>query len=424
MIYLGNLEKLLLTVLNTATTGMTATRQGQTFRFRTKMMARGSSILNLRSNSAPLLNFALREAAMPLNAIRLLLALFVLYSHAFPLGGFGGDPKWLGVSDGTSFGSFAVGGFFALSGLFVTQSAITRPLHEFVIARLLRILPALLAVLVISAFLLGPIVYSSTNGGISGYWNWGSTGPFNYVLHNIFLPTGLQYGIENIFASTTPYGVLKGFSIVNGSLWTLPIEIRCYLVAALIGVFGRVFGYFRVSALLLVASLVLHFLSKTRPDFTASILPEYFPSSFLELLSVFLIGALIGSVSHKIRLTHIVGLVGAGSYGISMLLGGQVFAIFGIGSLAILIPYFCYQIRNLPLGIFKVDASYGTYLWAFPVQQTLAFLHLNSNFMMFLLLSVFFTVVAAILSWFLIEKSSLSLKNKWVKQAASTEVGV
>ncbi len=53
---------------------------------------------------------------------RLFFALMVIYSHTYPLGGFGADPIGVLTLKKASFGSLAVYGFFFIGGCLVTQS--------------------------------------------------------------------------------------------------------------------------------------------------------------------------------------------------------------------------------------------------------------------------------------------------------------
>jgi peptidoglycan/LPS O-acetylase OafA/YrhL len=60
----------------------------------------------------------------------------------------------------------------------------------------------------------------------------------------------------------------------------------------------------------------------------------------------------------------------------------------------------------------KVDYSYGFYIYAFPVQQTLVFLYPNINIYFHLILGFAITMVLASFSWHFIEKPALKLKPK------------
>lgn len=60
----------------------------------------------------------------------------------------------------------------------------------------------------------------------------------------------------------------------------------------------------------------------------------------------------------------------------------------------------------------KFDYSYGFYIYAFPVQQTLAFLYPSSNIYFHLIVGFIITMLFASLSWHFIEKPALVLKPK------------
>jgi len=107
------------------------------------------------------LSQALKRENNNLDVIRLLAAFAVIYGHAnamVPAAREGGDwvARWL-LFDYS--GSLAVKVFFFLSGLVVTNSLLEKKsLLQFVVARGFRIWPALLAVLVITAYVMGPAV--------------------------------------------------------------------------------------------------------------------------------------------------------------------------------------------------------------------------------------------------------------------------
>ena len=91
---------------------------------------------------------------------------------------------------------------------------------------------------------------------------------------------------------------------------------------------------------------------------------------------------------------------------------GAWFRTIGLGSLAIVLPLVAALLPSSRLGVFRNDLSYGTYLWAFPIQQTLAFLGIAAIHWLFLGGSVVLTLVLAGLGWKLIEQPSLRLKKK------------
>lgn len=173
---------------------------------------------------------ALHPKDNALNFLRLVLALTVVVSHAFPVGGFGPDPTWGGLKLGTA----AVGGFFVISGYLITRSKERLGLRPYAIARALRIFPALWICLLVTAFLIAPLM-AVRNGG------WSVSVAVNYVLRNVIFRDPLN----TIGAVTQP----NPLNAVNGSLWTLRYELACYIMVALVGSFA-VYWRHRVIALL------------------------------------------------------------------------------------------------------------------------------------------------------------------------------
>jgi peptidoglycan/LPS O-acetylase OafA/YrhL len=90
------------------------------------------------------------------NLLRMGAALAVLITHSFALAIGTGDAEPLRGSLGMTLGSISVDIFFITSGFLVTGSLLTRQnLIEFIWARVLRIFPALIAMLGLTVFGLG-----------------------------------------------------------------------------------------------------------------------------------------------------------------------------------------------------------------------------------------------------------------------------
>jgi peptidoglycan/LPS O-acetylase OafA/YrhL len=128
--------------------------------------------------------------------IRLFLALLVIFSHAFALGGFG-DERILGGND--KYGNLAVNSFFVVSGLLVSMSfARTRGFVRFARNRFLRIVPAYWFALLVTALLLCPFVHWLLGGNAVEYWMPKENSPFSFILKNVALKMN-QTQIGNMF---------------------------------------------------------------------------------------------------------------------------------------------------------------------------------------------------------------------------------
>jgi peptidoglycan/LPS O-acetylase OafA/YrhL len=351
-----------------------------------------------------MLNEQLRQAAHPLNAIRLGLAIAVTIAYSSPIGGICCTPM-VPLNPDVTLGSAAVGAFFAISGLLVTMSAVRHSAAEYLAARARRIFPALVVALVVTALILAPAIYIMMNGGLIGFALTGESGALTYVARHLLLGFDLQRSISDIFYPG---------AWLNISLWTIPIVLRFYLVVLGLVLLGRRFGLARVMGVALCVSALLVVMQLVRPELVASILNEYMTSDHVVTIFPFLFGALVGTLADRIRVSHVVG-IGA----IVVLVGatvasGVVFRTIGYGSLALVIPYVAWLLPPKPFRWFTHDLSYGTYLWAVPVQQTLAFVGLNAfGLLPFTLLSILCTLPFAAASWFLVERRFLNTKNRY-----------
>ncbi len=117
------------------------------------------------------------------DVIRLVAALLVIFSHSFTTTGHKEPiPIHLGKL-GVTWGHVGVAIFFVTSGYLVTESWHRRPEGGgYALKRLLRIWPAFLVVILLSVFVVGPIV---TDASLQSYFTGGHT--WGYLLHNSFM---------------------------------------------------------------------------------------------------------------------------------------------------------------------------------------------------------------------------------------------
>ena len=144
--------------------------------------------MGTRPDPAPIERLSLREGLRghrnSLGILRLVLATLVIFSHAFPLGGWGTDPG-LGWSKGQeSIGGFAVVGFFAISGYLIAKSGANADIAQFMWRRMLRIFPAFWLVLLVAAGIVGPIAWMLEGNSLRGYLSFTAGGPVSYLLAN------------------------------------------------------------------------------------------------------------------------------------------------------------------------------------------------------------------------------------------------
>ena len=160
-------------------------------------------------------------------AVRILFAWLVLYGHSFAIQNSAGikDPFNLILMGSTWVGEISVYGFFAISGFLVTASFMKRGVVDYAISRGLRIFPALIICVLVTMFILGPIFTNLASG-----FYFSEQGTYDYLV-NLVPFIGVEYNLPGVFEGNER-------TAVNGSLWSLIVEIRCYILLVIAGVFG------------------------------------------------------------------------------------------------------------------------------------------------------------------------------------------
>jgi peptidoglycan/LPS O-acetylase OafA/YrhL len=331
--------------------------------------------------------------------LRFFAALSVLYNHSYPLslgvnGGEGPVSNFLIRFWGKGLGGISVDLFFVTSGFLVTASYVQREsLIAFIEARILRIYPGLIVALLFSTVFVGGVC---TSESLENYFS--SQITYSYIWKNMFLINATQYNLPSVFTDN-PYP-----KSVNGSLWTLPIELRMYFWIAVLGSLSLLKDEKTFNAIFII--LCLMYAQTSNNNFFIEGTPRN-----AQLALQFLLGAFFYINRSKIPL----GFVGATSlcilvyftteYGISVFLKATCFAYLVL--LLALHP----KLR-LPSIDRYGDISYGLYIYAFPVQQSIAHIIPQVKPLNMFMLSTVITVFLAILSWRLVEKPALKMKGK------------
>lgn len=323
-----------------------------------------------------------------LDCIRIVAAAAVLFSHHFALTG-QSEPSFFGLH---SVGGAAVIVFFVISGYLVTSSWYNDPhFLRFSARRVLRIWPALAAVAVVTAYGLGTWV---TELPKTEYLTHRAT--FDYL--NI-LRMRIHYVLPGVFENN-PYP--RG---VNGSLWTIPLEVRCYSVLVCAGLVGLLKN--RVVFLGVIAVYMLWFVSQSSADITLKI--HY----GRELSAFFLAGAALCVLQPRWEEKPQVWTGALVVFAAIAWLAGWKYTATLIG-LPFLIIYL--GTRSTPVirrfGRWG-DPSYGIYLIAFPIQQTVIMYALPElGFSGTMFFSLLITTALAYASWHGIEKQALKFKPR------------
>ncbi len=365
----------------------------------------------LDSSNVVSISQALNGHNNSLGLIRLVLASLVIVDHAFPLGGFGKDPFWGMTRGQASLGSLAVAGFFAVSGYLIAKSGMSGDVIQFMWRRTIRIFPAYWLVLIVTAFLIAPMIWVSGGQPLGEYFSFDSAGPVSYFTANWNLNIG-TYGIYDLLAATTPYGREVGASAFNGSLWTLIYEWRSYLIIASLVAFGLLTRARIIVPMLTIFFLVLQLIAGLNWDAVVALVPSFMADQYMITLGfTFLVGSVFAVYSSRVvfddRLGIFTGLLALATLrfgGFST--AGTVAAVYFILYLAARLPKKMQWVGQ------KNDYSYGVYIYGFLVQQVLSYLGLYKfGFFPYVLISWLVAMGCAWLSWHMLEKHALALKD-------------
>jgi peptidoglycan/LPS O-acetylase OafA/YrhL len=331
------------------------------------------------------------------NLIRMLAAYAVLISHSYALTAGSGDAEPGRGSIGLSLGAIAVHVFFLASGFLVSASLLNRrSVIEFAWARALRIVPALLVMLVLVALVLGP-VYTSLP--LEAYLRDGRT--WEYMLRNAVPVARMAFELPGVFEGN-PYK-----TAVNGSLWTLPYEVRMYIALALLWVAAGWAQGARAGVFvgLVVLGALLSGCHALAAHFAVTSYSEWSALGFM-----FFMGASFYVFRHRIKLTWL----GFGAVLFCWALTIQIPTLFFPIYIAT-VGYALFFLAYVPGGVVRSynrlgDISYGIYIYAFPVQQAVIASIPGASVTTVIAVSTLVTVPLAMLSWHLVEKRALNLK--------------
>lgn len=345
-----------------------------------------------------------------LDLCRLIAAVLVIYSHSFPICVNNYDNELIAKLSRykISGGSLAVAVFFVLSGFLITKSYDnSRNIGQYLKARVLRIWPALCVVVMISVFVIGPIF---TSLSIVEYFK--NVETWNY-LKNLSLRIN-HWALPGVFADH--------FQIsTNGSLWTLEYEAVCYLMVAVVG--GGIKKRKEYSVGLLLLFCFAYWQREALAAAGIPFLSSYFLQQFSYLGMYFAAGMVYYYYREYIEITWRGAVIALFAFIIGIKYGDVNFAFTFFGTYVVMFLAFNGKIVFDNVSKYG-DLSYGIYIWAFPVQQI--WIHIFKGAMnpyFNFLLSVMTVVPIAALSWHLVEKRCLNLKNKQLIRIRKQEVG-
>lgn len=329
--------------------------------------------------------------------IRFVAATMVILGHSYHLLLLSSQEPVSQLTGTMYSGSLGVYIFFVISGYLVTQSLErTSPrYHHYLWNRSLRIFPALVVVVVLSAFVLGPLL---TDLSLAEYFHSGTT--------SAYLQTAalyVHYYLPGVF-STNPYP-----GAVNGSLWSIPIEFLMYLMLLGLGLLGVIKRRTIVSLmwLLTTATAILF------PSCLTWSVPYVGDGVTITTLAIFFLS---GMLFYLYRDT-----IPLDSRILIFLCVVWILSFRTVYCMYVSYVFIPYAVTWFAFGRISIthnfgrygDFSYGMYLYAFPVQQTLIHFGLSSQVLLFFA-TFSITLPIAVLSWHSVESRALRLKRHQV----------
>ncbi len=305
----------------------------------------------------------------------------------FGTGGLGGD---------------GVVGFFLVSGYLITKSFSERPhILSYAIKRVARIFPAYLICFLLCTFALAPFVGAR---------------------QSVLMPSQIWSDVFLISFLSGPMvpGAFHGlpYPVLNGSIWTIAYEFRCYIAVPVIGGVWRLLrlGMFQLRWVLLVlvlAGLVVDAAGYTSNADTIWTIMIGRPWDNLNFCSVFGVGALFYLFRDRIVLDNY-GALAAGCL-LFVTLFNRHAAISGLAVLGgYLLFWFALKFKCLEVSMVagRNDISYGLYLYAWPIQNMVIWLDRTINPWVLSLITLALAGLAGYVSWHLVEKRVLAFAQR------------
>ena len=328
------------------------------------------------------------------NLMRLVAAWMVIYGHAWAITGSSGQDLVARLTRFKFAGGAAVDVFFVISGFLIAASLQRNSIAGYLASRVLRIVPGLAVCVALGAFVLGPLLTT-----VADYWQRPEV--WRYFWANASL-TSSAYLLPDVFE-----GLPR--TAVNGSLWTLPIEVRLYLALLLASMLGLLAAR-RYTPLWLLTLVCGYAWARWQAP-----LPEYL-ANYAWCIAFFITGTALWINRERIALSW------------WMLLGLLVAAAVTRGGPWFHIPYFLLLsygtlfvafVPRLPV-IRHHDLSYGLYLYGWPSQQLVQqFIAPDGTPLTNMAWATALALLLAALSWFLVERPALRLKKRFGRHAAA-----
>lgn len=326
------------------------------------------------------------------NMVRLVAAFLVMAGHMGQI---------LGVA-APVVGSFAlhtlgVSVLFLMGGYLITQSWLSDP-HplRFAVKRFFRLWPPYAVMILLMTFVAGPLLSSLGAQGYLDSW-------YRAYLDN--LRFCITYSLPGVFEGLPVPGV------VNGSLWTMPVEAALYvltpLLLVLVGRQGCRKGSFPALCCLTAVMCAFDLWLRRHPEITLIFYATDWVAAY-HLMVFYVIGVLFTCEEMKRLLRLEVAVLGL----LALPLVQSSYPLLQQACLLVVLPYFVFSFALSPRPVFsrlgrRLELSYGVYLYGFFFQQLVVSWKQQYDtgwgYLTCLGISLLLTLMAAALSCLLVE---------------------
>lgn len=324
--------------------------------------------------------------------LRLLFANLVVYYHSYFL--IDGDAHrdiFYKVSGTMPVGTLAVAGFFLISGYLVVKSYTnSSSVKDYLVKRLLRIWPGYAVAFLISLLVVAPL------GGAN--------------LADINLPRNVACFLT--FQAPCVDGVFHGLAQekVNGSMWTISYEMRCYILVILLGACGFLHDRRKLLVLTVCLGLAVFLPLNTKLPFSRVFGTL---SADVLLIGLFCAGGVFYLYRDRIRFRFPHAVIALLIWlALQFNVATAEVALMTAG--AYILFYVATRKGDNVIGRFtdKTDLSYGIYLYSYPIQQLILWWDRDVGIYKLLGISMATAWILGAVSWYVVERPALRLKPR------------
>lgn len=350
---------------------------------------------------------SLRPGSNYFTVIRLFLASSVIWTHSYwQVNSVESQDEFSNIF-GHPISYLAVNGFFFISGFWIAHSAYySANWAKFMTSRILRIVPAMLLMIA--------LVVGAASLIVSDKYSLVGTDTLKFIAFNSTLLKS-HYTISGLYCGSE-------LCIVNGSLWTIPWEFRCYVIVSLALLLPTKFRKNAISAIGwcgILLGLLWNFLPASLFSAYMSDGLIYNMNSFARLFGLFSVGIIAYQLKDKIFTSVPIGagmiVVAIAEYkvvGSNQLVSLAIcYTILSIGFSKV--GKFSLNLTNIP------DYSYGMYILSFPAMILINNLYPFSSHMALAVATLLLTLPIAAISWHFVERPAIDFSKRLRRQSNS-----